>query len=105
MAQNTKNKKQTAAKKTVKQQITWAAGMPFGLWNYILLVGGMLVLAIGWVVLSGGGTDNPNEFNPDIFNKRRLFFAPLILTIGFAIEFVAIFLKVPQKEETSVEQQ
>ena len=103
MAQNTKNKKQVAAKKAAKQQITWAPGMPFGMLNYILLVVGIVVLGIGYVLLSGGGTDDPNVFSGAIFDKRRLTVAPSILVIGFAIEFVAVFLKVKLKVEKPVE--
>jgi hypothetical protein len=105
MAQNTKNKKQAATKKAAKQQITWAPGMPFSLMNYILLVAGMLVLAIGYVLLSGGGTDDPNEYSAAIFDKRRLLVAPLVLAIGFAIEFVAVFIKMTPKEEKTAEEQ
>lgn len=105
MVQNTKNKKQVVAKKTAKQQITWAAGMPFGMLNYILLVSGLLVLAIGYVLLSGGGSDDPAVFNDEIFNTRRLTVAPFVLAIGFAIEFVAIFLKINPKEEKVTEYQ
>jgi len=105
MAQNTKNKKQVAAKKTAKQQITWAPGMPFGLLNYILLVVGLVVLAIGYILLSGGGTDNPNEFSEAIFDGRRLTIAPFTLAIGFAIEFVAIFLKISPKSAEPTEYQ
>ena len=106
MAQNTKNKKQVAAKKAAKQQVMWAPGMPFGMINYILLVAGLVVLAIGWILLSGGGTDDPNVFSEAIFDKRRLTYAPFTLAIGFAIEFVAIFLKIaPKAEEPSEYQQ
>ena len=105
MAQNTKNKKQVAAKKAAKQQITWAPDMPFGLINYILLVAGMLVLMLGYILLSGGGTDDPNEFSEAIFDNRRLLYAPVILVIGFAIGFVAIFLKIKPKEENTEYQQ
>ena len=105
MAQNTKNKKQTVVKKAVKQQITWASGMPFGMLNYILLVVGIVVLGIGYVLLSGGGTDDPNVFSEAIFDRRRLTVAPIVLVIGFAIEFVAIFISVAPKAEKSVEPQ
>ena len=105
MAQNTKNKKQVAAKKAVKQQVMWTAGMPFGMINYILLVAGLVVLAVGWILLSGGGTDDPNVFSESIFDARRLTVAPFTLAIGFAIEFVAIFLKIAPKEEKLAEYQ
>lgn len=103
MAQNTKNKKHVVAKKAAKQHITWAPGMPFGMLNYILLVVGIVVLAIGFVLLSGGGTDNPNEFSEAIFDTRRLTVAPIVLVIGFAIEFAAIFIKIAPKAKEVTE--
>jgi len=96
---NVKNKKQAASKKGQKQQVVWAPGMPFGLLNYILLVAGLLVLGIGYILLSGGGTKDPNVFSEEIFDTRRLTVAPTVLVIGFIIEFVAIFIKVKPKEE------
>jgi len=65
----------------------------------------MLVLMLGYILLSGGGTDDPNEFSKAIFDNRRLLYAPVILVIGFAIEFVAIFLKIKPKEENTEYQQ
>ena len=103
MAQNTKKKKHVAAKKATKQQVTWAPGMPFGMLNYILLVAGIVVLGIGYVLLSGGGSDDPNVFSEAIFDTRRLTVAPIVLVIGFTIEFVAIFLKIAPKAEKAVE--
>ena len=105
MAQNTKNKKQTVTKTSVKQQVTWAPGMPFGLINYILLVAGLVVLGIGYVLLSGGGTDDPTQWSDAIFDARRLTIAPTVLAIGFIIEFVAVFIKIKPKEEVVEEQQ
>ena len=105
MAQNTKNKKQVATKKALKQQITWAPGMPFGMINYILLVVGLVVLAVGYILLSGGGTDDPTQFSEAIFDTRRLTVAPIVLAIGFTIEFIAIFLKIAPKAEKNIEEQ
>jgi hypothetical protein len=87
---------------TGKQNISWAPDMPFGKINYILLVAGIVVLAIGYILLSGGGSDDPNVFNYDIFNTRRLTIAPIVLVLGFLIEFAAIFFKV-KSEPTSTE--
>lgn len=102
-------KKTTAQKKkaaTTKQHINWAPGMPFGKFNYILMLIGFVVLGIGYVLLSGGGSDDPNVFSEAIFDTRRLVIAPVTLMIGFLIEFAAIMVKInpkEEKQETSLE--
>lgn len=51
---------------------------------------GILLIAIGYILMSGGGSDDPEVFNPEIFNARRLTWAPLILLSGLALEVYAI---------------
>ncbi|MCL2682492.1 MAG: DUF3098 domain-containing protein [Bacteroidales bacterium] len=51
---------------------------------------GFVVLVIGYLLMIGGGSDDPNVFNYDLFSPRRMVVAPLVLLAGFAIEFVAI---------------
>ena len=70
----------------------------FGKLNYILLVVGIVVLAIGYLLLSGGGSDDPNVFNYDMFNSRRLVVAPIVIVIGLLLEIAAIMLR-PKKTE------
>ena len=65
----------------------------FGRMNYILMITGLLLLAIGYILLSGGGSSDPNEFNPDMFNPRRLYVAPILIVLGFVVEIVAIMYK------------
>ena len=95
--------KTTAKKKTTtssKQQVNWAPGMPFGKFNYILMLAGFVVLGIGFVLLSGGGSDDPSVFSDAIFDTRRLVVAPITLMVGFLIEFAAIMIKgKPTKED------
>jgi hypothetical protein len=98
MAQNTKSKKQIAAKKAAKQQIVWAPGMPFGKWNYILLLVGIVVLAIGYILLSGGGSEDPAVFSDAIFDTRRLTIAPITLVLGLVIAGASILVKIKEKE-------
>ena len=62
----------------------------FGKVNYILMGIGLLVLAVGYILLTGGGSDDPNVFNPAMFDQRRLFVAPVLIVLGFVIEIVAI---------------
>lgn len=61
--------------------------------NYILMVAGLLLLAIGYILLSGGGSDDPNVFNPAMFDSRRLYLAPILIVLGFVVEIVAIMFK------------
>lgn len=65
----------------------------FGKVNYILMGIGLVVLLIGYLLLSGGGSDDPNVFNPAMFDSRRLFVAPIMIVAGFVIEVVAIMYK------------
>lgn len=92
----TNNKKKTT---TEKQGVNWAPGMPFGKINYILMLVGIVLLAIGYILLSGGGTDDPSQFSEAIFDTRRLTVAPIVLTLGFVVEFLAIMLKFNNKEK------
>ena len=51
------------------------------------------MLAVGYIMLSGGGSDDPNVFNPAMFDQRRLFVAPILIVLGFVIEIVAIMFR------------
>ena len=70
----------------------------FGKLNYILMVAGIIILAIGYILLSGGGSDDPNVFNPAMFDTRRLYVAPILIVLGFVVEIVAIMYKSKDKE-------
>ncbi len=61
--------------------------------NYILMGAGIVLLAIGYILLSGGGSDDPNVFNPAMFDNRRLVWAPILIMLGFVVEIVAILYK------------
>ena len=54
---------------------------------------GLIVLALGYILLSGGGSDDPNTFNPAMFDNRRLVVAPILIVVGFVVEILAIMLK------------
>ena len=61
--------------------------------NFILLITGILFIATGLILMSGGASEDPEVFNYEIFNFRRLTLAPILITIGFVIEIFAIMLK------------
>jgi len=91
MAKSTTKKKKAI---TSKQQIVWAPGMPFGKWNYIIMLAGMVVLAIGYILLSGGGSEDPSVYSDAIFDARRLWVAPITLVLGLSIELAAILVRI-----------
>lgn len=55
-----------------------------------LLLTGLLVMAAGYVLIAGGGSDDPAVFNRAMFDFRRLVAAPLVIICGVVIEIVAI---------------
>ena len=65
--------------------------------NYKILLVGIAVIAIGFILMSGGGSDNPDIFNPDVFSFRRIRLAPTMVLIGFGITIYSI-LKNNKKE-------
>ena len=63
----------------------------FGKRNYIIMLIGIAVIALGFILMAGGGSDDPNVFNPEIYGWRRIRLAPTLVIIGFGIEIYAIF--------------
>ncbi len=61
--------------------------------NYKLMAIGFGIIVLGFILMIGGATDDPNVFNPEIFSFRRITLAPLILLIGFVFEIYAIMKK------------
>jgi hypothetical protein len=68
--------------------------------NYKILLIGIGIIALGFILMSGGGSDDPNVFSEDIFNFRRIRLAPTTVLIGFGITVYAI-LKNPKKKTNS----
>ncbi len=61
--------------------------------NYKFLLIGLGVIALGFILMSGGGSDDPNVFNEEIFNFRRIRLAPTTVLVGFGIVIYSIFKK------------
>lgn len=94
MNQNTQKKNVRKAPVAPKKaESKWAPGMPFQTINYILMLAGIAVLFVGYLLLAGGGSDDPTQFSDAIFNTRRLRVAPITLVIGFVIELFAIMYR------------
>jgi len=71
----------------------------FGQKNYKWMFIGIGFIALGFILMSGGGSDDPNVFNPEIFNFRRIRLAPTLVLIGFGIQIYAILLN-PNKSKS-----
>ena len=61
--------------------------------NYILIGIGLFFIVIGFIVMSGGGSDDPNVFSDKLFDFRRLTLAPILVLTGYVIEIFAIMIK------------
>jgi len=61
--------------------------------NYKILLIGIGVITLGFILMAGGGSDDPNVFNEEIFNFRRIRLAPTTVLIGFGITIYSIFKK------------
>ncbi len=82
--------------KKTEKETTNSYTFVFGKLNYILLLAGIALLALGYILLCGGGSDDPTVFNPAMFDSRRLVAAPLCIVSGFIVEIFAIMIKPKQ---------
>ncbi len=65
--------------------------------NYRFMLIGIAFIALGFILMIGGGSDDPNVFNPEIYSWRRIRLAPALILIGFGIEIYAILLNPKSK--------
>jgi hypothetical protein len=61
--------------------------------KYTLLIAGLLVTALGFILMIGGGSDDPAIFSEDIFSFRRMTLAPILVLAGYGIQIYAILKK------------
>lgn len=85
-------------KKEIKKEMTDMEGAAIPKENYKFIIIGAAVIILGYLLMVGGKSDDPNVFNPDVFSFRRITLAPLVIIAGFAIEFWAIMRK-PKREQ------
>ncbi len=67
--------------------------------NYILMIIGVVLLVLGYVLLIGGGSKDPDVFNYSLFNARRLIVAPILIVGGLCVEVYAIMKKGKQDSQ------
>jgi len=68
-------------------------GFALGKENLRLLMIGFVIIVLGFVLMIGGSSSDPNVFNKEIFNFQRITLAPIIVMIGFVFEIFAIMKK------------
>lgn len=61
--------------------------------NILYIIAGFLVMLLGYLLMMGGGSDNPNDFNYGMFNFRRIVLAPVMIVAGMVLEIVAIMYR------------
>lgn len=61
--------------------------------NYKVLLVAIGIIAMGFALMAGGGSNDPNLFNEEIFNFRRIRLAPTLVLVGFGIAMYSILLK------------
>ncbi|MBQ0769320.1 MAG: DUF3098 domain-containing protein [Bizionia sp.] len=84
------------AEKSIKNDTT-ESKFVFGKRNYKFMFIGLIAIAAGFILMSGGGSDDPTVFSPDIFSFRRISLAPTLVLIGFGLQIYAILLN-PNKK-------
>ncbi len=61
--------------------------------NYKFMFIGLAFMVLGFILMAGGGSDDPNVFNPEIFSWRRIRLAPTLVIIGLGVQVYAILSK------------
>jgi hypothetical protein len=88
-------------KKQMKKEVKNKNSLQFAFQreNYIYMFVGLGLLALGFLLMIGGGSDTVTKFNPAIFDFRRLTLAPILILAGYGMELYAI-MKRPKQPET-----
>ena len=72
--------------------------MALGPRNIKFMIAGLLIMAAGFLLLSGGGSSDPDVFNYTMFDWRRLVAAPIVIVAGIVLEIVAIMGRFKEEE-------
>jgi uncharacterized membrane protein len=66
----------------------------FGKQNYMIMLAGLVVIALGFVLMTGGKSANPAVFDPkEVYSTTRITIAPMLIIAGFILEIVGILKK------------
>ena len=67
--------------------------------NYKLIISGIALIALGFILMSGGRSEDPTIFNPEIYNFRRIRLAPFLILLGLGLQVYAILSRSKSKNE------
>ena len=73
--------------------------MPLSRKNYAMMLAGVVIITLGFLLMSGGGEHTATEFDETIFSFRRITLAPIVVIAGFVFEIFAIMKRFPEKQE------
>ena len=73
--------------------------MPLSRKNYAMMLAGVVIITLGFLLMSGGGKHTATEFDETIFSFRRITLAPIVVIAGFVFEIFAIMKRFPEKQE------
>jgi hypothetical protein len=81
-------------KKSSAAQTTNTSGALFCKENYVWMLAGIVLVAIGILLMAGGKSEDPNVFKAnEVYSFRRITLAPIVILLGLGIEIYAIFKK------------
>lgn len=66
--------------------------------NYKIMIVGAIITIIGFFVMAGGGSNDPNVYNPAVYSFARITLAPILILLGYAIVLYGI-MKKPKNEK------
>ena len=61
--------------------------------NYAIMIAGIALIVLGLALMTGGGSEDPNVYNPELFSARRIIVAPFLIVLGLSLEVWAIMHK------------
>ncbi|MBP6334583.1 MAG: DUF3098 domain-containing protein [Bacteroidia bacterium] len=76
-----------------KKVVKTVEDFPFGKENFVIMLTGLAVIFLGFALMTGGGSEDPKIWNPEIFSWRRITLAPILVIAGFVIQVYAILKK------------
>ena len=90
-------------KKNLPENTNHKPKMTLGKENYKFIILGCIIVILGFILMSGGGTDNPNEFNEqELFSFRRITLAPFFVILGYIVVLYGV-MKRPKDSNEVVE--
>ena len=61
--------------------------------NYAIMIAGIALIVLGLALMTGGGSEDPNVYNPELFSARRIIVATFLIVLGLSLEVWAIMHK------------